>query len=199
MLAFSEACERNKRPIYEVLTDAFADRSGVLEVGSGTGQHAVYFARRLGHLRWTPTDLQECLPMLRDRLEAEGPENVSEPLALNVHVHPWLERRVSDSIDAVFTANTLHIISWFDVEHFFEGVGTVLDSDGVLCIYGPFRYNGQYTSESNARFDQFLRQRDPSSGIRDIEAIAELAEKQGFRLDKDYAMPANNQLLVWVK
>lgn len=199
MLAFSEACERNKQPILEVLTHAFEDRSDILEVGSGTGQHAAYFARNLPFLQWRPTELPEYLPDLRERLAAEGPVNVAEPSALDVRNHPWFEAGSRPSIDAVFTANTLHIMSWPEVEHFFAGTGQLLEKSGVLCVYGPFRYGGQYTSESNALFDSHLRQRDPSSGIRDFERVAELAEKQALRFVEDYAMPANNQLLVWVK
>ena len=198
MLAYSEACERNKYPILTVLTDAFANISNVLEIGSGTGQHAVYFGNNLSHLKWQPSELAESLPGLHARLAAEGPGNVSEPLTLNVGDHPWPgpgERWT----DGLFTANTLHIMSWQDVEHFFTGVGQVLARKGVLCIYGPFRYGGHYTSESNAVFDRSLRNRDPLSGIRDFEAIAELAESQGLHFLKDHSMPANNQLLVWVR
>jgi len=198
VLAYSEACERNKHPILNVLIDAFADISNVLEIGSGTGQHAVYFANNLSHLKWQPSELPEYLPSLQARLAAEGPGNVGEPLSLNVRDHPWLDadRR---SIDGLFTANTLHIMSWEDVEHFFVGLGELLARNSVLCIYGPFRYGGRYTSQSNAAFDASLRNRDPLSGIRDFEAIAGLAESQGLRFLKDHSMPANNQLLVWAK
>lgn len=196
--AYSEACERNKRPILTVLTDAFAERSNVLEIGSGTGQHAVYFADNLSHLEWQPSELPECLPSLHARLTAEGPGNVAEPVPLNVHEHPWLSRG-SKRTDGLFTANTLHIMSWRDVEHFFKGVGELLASPSILCIYGPFRYGGGYTSESNAAFDRFLRHRDPMSGIRDFEAISSLAECQGLRFLEDHSMPANNQLLIWAR
>lgn len=199
MLAYSEACERNKQPILGVLTDVFANRSRVLEVGSGTGQHAVYFGRNLSHLQWQPTELAEYLPGLRDRIEAQGPVNVAEPRELDVRSHPWFEAANVQSIDAVFTANTLHIMSWSEVEHFFTGIGDILEHDAVLCIYGPFRYGGEYTSDSNASFDRYLQQRDPLSGIRDFEQVSELARKQGLRCLKDHTMPANNQLLVWAR
>ena len=198
MLAYSEACERNRRPILKVLADAFADISSVLEIGSGTGQHAVYFANKLAHLTWQPSELPECMSSLKARLAAEGPGNVAEPLTLNVREHPWFgpDRKRADG---VFTANTLHIMSWDDVEHFFSGVGEVLAYPSVLCIYGPFRYGGKYTSESNAVFDCYLQHRDPASGIRDFEAIASLAERQGLHFLEDHSMPANNQLLVWAR
>ena len=196
MLACSEACERNKRPILSVLSHAFADISNVLEIGSGTGQHAVYFGNHLGHLEWQTSELPEGLQSLRARLAAEGPGNVKEPLNLNVRERPWF-RSDTASAHGLFTANTLHIMSWADVEHFFAGVGEVLASPGVLCIYGPFRYGGRHTSESNAAFDRYLRHRDPQSGIRDFEAIAHLADSQGLSFLEDHAMPANNRLLVW--
>lgn len=199
MLAYSEACERNKIPILEVLTDVFANRSGVLEVGSGTGQHAVFFGRNLSHLQWQPTELSAYLPGLRDRIEAEGPANVAMPRELDVRSRPWLAAATRPPIDAVFTANTFHIMSWSEVEHFFTGIGEVLEQDAALCIYGPFRYAGQYTSDSNASFDRYLQQRDPLSGIRDFERVSEVAQKQGLRFLQDHTMPANNQLLVWAR
>jgi SAM-dependent methyltransferase len=198
VIAHSESCERNKYPILSVLTDAFAEISNVLEIGSGTGQHAVFFANNLSHIKWQPSELTESLPSLHARLASEGPGNVGEPLTLNVRDHPWLGPN-RPWPDGLFTANTLHIMSWLDVEHFFTGVGQVLAPKGVLCIYGPFRYCGHYTSESNAAFDRALKNRDPLSGIRDFEAIADLAESQGLRFLKDHSMPANNQLLVWIR
>jgi SAM-dependent methyltransferase len=189
MLLFSEACERNKDPILQVLRGAFARSSQVLEIGSGTGQHAVYFA----HLRWRPSDTAEHLDSLRARIVAEGTPNLALPVLLDVRAHPW---PVSDA-DGVFSANTLHIMSWEAVQEFFSGVGRVLKSGGVLSVYGPFRYAGRYTSESNAHFDVHLRDQDPVSGIRDFEAVDALARKEGLELDSDHDMPANNRTLVW--
>ncbi len=193
MLVFSEACERNKDPILRILVGAFRDCRHVLEIGSGTGQHAVYFARHLPHLIWQPTDLPENLPDLTERIEREGSSNLKLPIALDVRSHPW----PSEPVDGVFSANTFHIIDWDAVEHFFRGVGQVLNTDGLLCMYGPFRYGGRYTSASNAAFDRYLKSCDPESGIRDFEAVNELAEAQGLRLTADHTMPANNQTLVW--
>lgn len=193
MLPFSEACERNKDPILSVLRGAFADRSRVLEIGSGTGQHAVHFARCLPRLRWQPTDRAEYLDGLAARIAAEGPPNLASPVELDVLREPWPLL----AADAVFSANTLHIMSRPAVEALFAGLPRVLGSGGVLAIYGPFRYRGQFTTPSNAEFDRELRARDPASGVRDFEAVDALARRAGFELVDDYAMPANNQLIVW--
>jgi cyclopropane fatty-acyl-phospholipid synthase-like methyltransferase len=195
MLAFSDACERNKDPILKILTEAFARGNRVLEIGSGTGQHAVHFARHLPHLEWQPTDMAENLSGLADRIRLEGPTNLLAPLALDVCAARW----PIAPFDCVFSANTLHIMDWDSVRHFFRGVGATLGVGGVLCVYGPFRYGGRYTTESNAAFDRSLKARDPASGVRDFEAVNELALAQGFALTADHAMPANNQTLVWKK
>jgi len=193
VLAVSEACERNKGPILAVLGGELTASRSVLEIGSGTGQHAVHFARNLPHLSWQPTELSGQLAPLEERILAEGPANLRPAIALDVRARPWPVGRV----DAVFSANTLHIMAWDAVEHFFGGVGAVLAAPGVLCVYGPFRYRGGYTSQSNAEFDRYLRRRDPSSGIRDFEALERLAAAAGLELAADHAMPANNQTLVW--
>jgi cyclopropane fatty-acyl-phospholipid synthase-like methyltransferase len=193
VLAVSAACERNKDPILAMLGSELAASRSVLEIGSGTGQHAVHFARRLPHLSWQPTELGAELAPLAERIRLEGPPNLAPAIALDVRAHPWPVERV----DAVFSANTLHIMGWEAVEDFFRGVGAVLDAPGVLCVYGPFRYRGGYTSESNAEFDRYLRRRDPMSGIRDFEALERLAAAAGLALAADHVMPANNQTLVW--
>ena len=189
----SEAAERNKAPILEILSRELATTRRVLEIGSGTGQHAVHFAGRLPHLVWQPSDTGEYLPELRERLRAHGLANLQPVIELDVRTDPW----PVTAVDGIFSANTLHIMSWSCVQDFFRGVGRVLTSPGTLCVYGPFRYNGRYTSDSNAVFDDYLRNRDPESGIRDFEALDTLAARQGLRLSADNAMPANNQLLVW--
>ncbi len=193
MLVFSEACERNKDPFLSSLREHFAAIGYVLEIGSGTGQHAVYFGEHLPYLVWQASDLPENLAGISQRLNQVGPANVLTPIALNVEDDPW----PVDSTEAIFSANSLHIMSWEQVEHFFRGVGTVLNPGGPLCIYGPFRYGNLYTSDSNAVFDRHLKARDPLSGIRDIEAVDRLATAQGLQLVADYVMPANNQMLVW--
>ncbi len=189
----SEAAERNKEPILAVIAREFAQTRCVLEIGSGTAQHAIHFASRLAHLSWQPSDTGDSLPELRERLALENLKNLKPVLELDVRNHPW----PVEPVDGVFSANTLHIMSWSSVQDFFLGVGHALMSPGVLCVYGPFRYGGKYTSESNAAFDAYLRNRDAESGIRDFEALDELAQRQGLRLKADHAMPANNQLLVW--
>jgi SAM-dependent methyltransferase len=191
--SISDAAERNKAPILEIISKELATTRRVLEIGSGTGQHAVFFAERLPHLLWQPSDTGEYLPELRERLRAHGIANLQPVIELDVRSDPW----PVESVDGIFSANTLHIMSWSSVHEFFRGVGSVLSTPGTLCIYGPFRYEGRYTSESNAVFDDYLRKRDPESGIRDFEALDALARKQGLRLAADNAMPANNQLLVW--
>ena len=192
-LPFSEACERNKAPILAVLREAFAGVERVLEVGSGSGQHAVWFGQNLPQLVWQPSEVVDQLPGLRARLEAEAPDNVVAPMALDIARHPWPVA----GVDGMFTANTLHIVSWPNVEHFFRGVGEVLAPGGTLCVYGPFRYRGRFTTPSNAEFDLWLKRRDPVSGVRDFEAVEALARAQALSLLADHEMPANNQCLVW--
>ncbi len=193
MLKFSDACERNKDPILKILKHEFNNSNLVLEIGSGTGQHAVYFGKHLSHLNWQPTDLNENLASIKERIELEATDNVKPPIELDVSKHPW---PILD-VDAVFTANTFHIMSWELVENFFVGLGEVLNRSGALCVYGPFKYRGKYTSESNEKFDGFLKSRDPQSGIRDFEAVNKLAIEQGLKLLEDHQMPANNQCIVW--
>jgi cyclopropane fatty-acyl-phospholipid synthase-like methyltransferase len=195
MLPFSEACERNKGPILEVLRVEFADRSHVLEIGSGTGQHAVHFAAGLSHLIWHPTEQLKYLPDLAARIKQEGGSNVRPPSVLDVRQAIWPMR----SADAVFSANTLHMMSWSEVLDLFRGLGAILAAAGVLCVYGPFRYDGRYTSDSNRDFDRMLQERDPLSGLRDITAVTGLAAQYGLALKADHDLPANNRLLEFVR
>jgi len=193
MLAVSEACERNKGPILAVLAGELAARHAVLEIGSGSGQHAVHFATHLPHLSWQPSEVPAQLPPLIERIRSEAPPNVRAPIALDVCDDPWPVA----NLDAVFSANSLHIMNLRAVREFFRGAGRLLHTGGVLCVYGPMRYRGAYTSPSNAQFDAWLKARDPQSGIRDFEALDALATEQGLKLHADHAMPANNQTLVW--
>jgi SAM-dependent methyltransferase len=195
MLPVSEACERNKGPILEVLRTAFADRAHVLEIGSGTGQHAVHFAAHLPHLVWHPTEQLRYLPDLEARIRQQGGANLRPPAVLDVRQAVWPLRQS----DAVFSANTLHIMSWAEVLDLFGGLGKVLAAGGVLCIYGPFRYDGRYTSDSNRNFDHMLQERDPLSGLRDIQAVTTLASQYGIHLKLDHDLPANNRLLEFVR
>jgi hypothetical protein len=164
----------------------FAKSRLVLEIGSGTGQHAAYFAPELPHLVWQASDVAENLPGIR--------QWVSDPPPIELDVAgtwPKLEP------DAVFSANTCHIMSWPQVERMFAGIGRLAPE--VFALYGPFNYNGRPTSESNARFDAMLRRHDPASGLRDFEKISALAKTAGLALREDNAMPANNRLLVFQK
>ena len=189
---FSAACERNRNRILEILRQQFADRRRVLEVGSGTGQHAVHFAAALPHLVWQTSDRPEWLPGIRLWLADAALPNTPPPLELDV-----TGRWPAASFDAVFSANTLHIMGWAEVEAFFAGLAGVLTHDARLTIYGPFNYGGRFTSASNAGFDAGLRADDPKRGIRDFEAVDALARAIGFTLVEDRAMPANNRCLSW--
>jgi Protein of unknown function (DUF938) len=182
---FSQACENNKQPILDVLRRVFSDRKQVLEVGSGTGQHAVHFAPQLPHLIWQTADLKNNHKGINEWIKDIPAENIRSPLALDADHPPW----DIDQVDAVFTANTCHIMAWSSVVNMFA----------VLAIYGPFNYNGEFTSESNAHFDQWLKQQAPHQGIRNFEALNNLAKKIGLTLIEDNEMPANNRLLVWCR
>ena len=195
MRAFSEASERNKQPILAVLRDYFSKPGTILEIGSGTGQHAVYFAEQLPHVYWQPSDVQANLAGIERWRQASRLVNFHSALELDVSHQPWPVSKV----DGVFSANTAHIMSWPMVQDFIAGVGRVLRPNGHFCLYGPFNYNGQFSSPSNAYFDASLRARDPAMGIRDFEAMNVLAEQAGLVLLADHPMPANNQLLVWRK
>ncbi len=193
---FAESCERNREPILAVLRESFAAARRVLEIGSGTGQHAVYFGAALPHLTWQTSDLAATHAGIRAWLAEACRPNVLPPMTLDVLDRgTWPTAR----FDAVFSANTLHIMSWPAVCACFDLIGCALATGGTLAIYGPFNYGGAYTAESNARFDAWLKARDPTSGIRDFEAVDALARAHGLRLTRDVSMPANNRTLVWVR
>ena len=192
---FSPACENNRLPILNVIKPLLANARAVLEIGSGTGQHAAYFAAELPHLQWLTSDLEAHHPGIQLWIEEAGLSNLHAPLTLDVLAQPW----PAVDADAVFSANTTHIMSWSMVEAMFAGVADLLPPGGVFLLYGPFNYAGRYTSDSNARFDRSLRARDPDSGIRDFEALQTLADEGGLRFVHDYEMPANNRILHWRK
>jgi len=193
ILPHSDACERNKDPILGVLRNAFAGSSHVLEIGSGTGQHAVHFASAMPWLEWQPSERRDEMPGLSRRVLAEGPRNLRAPVAIDVAEKPW---GVHD-VDGIFTANTLHIMHWPQVQALFAGLPAVAKPGAVLAVYGPFRYAGGHTAPSNESFDRMLHARDPQSGIRDFEDVDALARTAGFALTADHPMPANNRTLVW--
>jgi cyclopropane fatty-acyl-phospholipid synthase-like methyltransferase len=190
---FAPSCERNREPILQVLAPLLRDARSVLEVGSGTGQHAVHFAAAMPWLTWQTSERAEHLPGIAQWLEDAALPNTPPSLALDVATGPWPGTR----FDAVFTANTLHIMGWPQVQAFFAGVDSVLAPGGTLVAYGPFNLGGAYTSQSNAQFDAWLKARDPASAIRDFEAVDALARGIGLQLMDDHAMPANNRLPVW--
>jgi SAM-dependent methyltransferase len=191
---FSEACERNREPILDLLKKYFSASSRVLEIGSGTGQHAAYFAPALPHLVWQPSDVAGNLPGIRQWVEEAAAPNLRAPIALDVDGH-WPDVVA----DAVFSANTCHIMSWPQVERMLAGVSRILPANGLFCLYGPFKYAGRHTADSNASFDAMLRGRDPASGVRDAEAVIAVAEREYLEKVADLAMPANNRLLVFRK
>jgi SAM-dependent methyltransferase len=193
MKPHSPACDRNRDPILAVLLRRFSAVRSVLEIGSGTGQHAVYFAQAMPALIWQCSDRSSYLPGIRQWLDEAQLPNTPQPLQLDVAAGPW----PSERFDAVFSANTLHIMSWEEVEDFFCGLDAVLAIGATLVIYGPFNYDGTFTSDSNREFDASLRTRDPRMGIRDFEAVDGLAGNIGLQLIEDAAMPANNRCLVW--
>lgn len=192
---YSESCVQNGESILSIIKQVLVDSCGLLEIGSGTGQHAVAFAAQLPHLIWHTSDRSENLAGIRLWLDEARLENVQAPLLLDVTQAVWPEIEV----DGIFTANTAHIMHWSDVEAMFEGAKRLLPTSGHFLIYGPFNYGHQYTSDSNARFDQWLKVRDLLSGIRNFEDMDRLAKNAGMTLINDYAMPANNRILHWQK
>ena len=193
MKPYSEACVRNQGSILNVLKRVFADSKNVLEIGSGTGQHAVYFGSHLPHLRWQTSDLEQNHAGIRLWLEEAKLENVLPPIILNANDSTW---SVTE-IDAIFSANVVHIMGWPEVIKMFSGIGRTLAPGGKLCLYGPFNYDGQFTSESNKQFDQWLKANNPASGVRDFEALDQLARQEGLVLSEDIEMPSNNRCLIW--
>ena len=193
MKPYSEACERNREPILEVLRTALADSRRVLEIGSGSGQHAVYFGAHLPFVTWQTSELSAHHAGIMAWLDEAQLPNVLPPRVLDVNDANWTALQY----DAVFTSNTLHIVAWEAVERMFAGLARALPERGVLVVYGPFNYGGSCTSPSNALFDQWLKARDPASAIRDFERVDALARSHGFVLERDVAMPANNRTLVW--
>jgi hypothetical protein len=190
---FSQACANNQEPILIVLKRVFASAESVLEIGSGTGQHAVHFGRGLPHVHWQTSDLAVNHAGIRQWLDEAALPNVAPPLNLDVRSKQWPDV----SVHGVFSANTAHILSWEGVIAMFAGVAEVLSDAACFALYGPFNYAGAYTSPGNERFDAQLKARDPLSGIRDFEAVTALAQSFNLRFVEDNPMPASNRLLVW--
>ncbi len=194
-IPYSEACERNKDPILTVISD-YLDRSKcVLEIGTGTGQHAIYFSQVKPHLRWQTSDQSHYLSGIEAQLDVARVGNVKHPVLLDVKQECWFKHE--QRFDLIYTANTFHIMADDEVEAFFERLNTVMNKTCFLVVYGPFKYEGMFTSESNAAFDLRLRDRGVGSAIRDFEWVNQLAVDSGLTLIRDVKMPANNQCLIW--
>lgn len=192
---FAESCVQNQQVILEQLKELLTESGTVLEIGSGTGQHAVFFTEHLPHINWQPSDLQDQHAGMRLWLDEAPHDRIKSPLEINVDKGPW----PLENIDYVFTANTTHIISSDQADNMLKYTAACLRPGGLFIQYGPFNYNGNYTSESNAQFDVWLKQRDANSGIKHFESLQEQASKNALSLFKDIEMPANNRILVWRK
>jgi cyclopropane fatty-acyl-phospholipid synthase-like methyltransferase len=194
MKQYSSSCVQNQEPILKIIKPLLLEKYTVLEVGSGTGQHAVFFAEHMPHLNWQASDQAQYLSSINAWVDEAKLNNTPPAINLDVtQAWPALE------FDVIFSANTTHIMSWEMVVDFFQGVGESLSENGLFILYGPFNYHQQYTSQSNADFDMWLKNRDPNSAIRNFEALMELAKQAKLTLLKDYEMPANNRILCWQK
>jgi SAM-dependent methyltransferase len=194
-LPFSSAAERNRRPILDQLQLFLPRQATVLEIGSGTGQHAVFFSRNLPAVFWQPSDRQENLSGLEVCFSAANNERILPLLQLDVMYDPWPQR----SFDAAYSANTAHIMSWDAVVAMFAGLTEHLADGARFCLYGPFNINNRFTSQSNRQFDLQLRTSNPEMGIRDLDAMESLANRYEMLLEQKLTMPANNFLLVFKK
>ena len=192
---YSESCDQNRDPILSIIQPLLTPFKRVLEIGSGTGQHAVFFAKKMPHLDWQTSDRDQYHQGIQQWIDDAKLPNLQNPLSLDVLKDKWMDQQY----DAVFTANTLHIMHHEDVQALFENIESVLNADGLMIVYGPFNYDGHYSSESNARFDHWLKNNDPKSSIKDFEWVNTLANKAGLVLQDDYEMPANNRILCWKK
>ena len=192
---YSEACYKNREPILTVLIPLLYKRKAVLEIGSGTGQHAVYFAEKMPHLIWYTSDVKQNHDAINLWLNDAGLPNTRPPAILNVKQPVWPML----NIDTIFSANTAHIMHWDEVEYLFAGSDRTLPAKGLFLLYGPFNYNSIYTSESNEQFDYWLKEQDPLSGLRNFEDLTDLAASANLELIKDFEMPANNRILCWEK
>ena len=193
---YSSSCERNYKVICDVLKKVIGNNhKNLLEVGSGTGQHAVYIAPQFPHITWTTSDLKLNHEGINLWLQEANISNIKGPLELEIGKNDFPD----GNFDVVYTANTLHIMDWDKGKMFMELCGKNLNKDALVIIYGPFNYNGAYTSQSNASFDTFLKERDPLSGIRSFEEVNENLSSRGFTLLNDFEMPANNRTLCFKK
>lgn len=194
MKPYAPSCDENKDVILSVIKAYLADKKTVLEIASGTGQHAVFFAQALKHLNWQSSDLKNQMAGMQQWIDEAQLSNLQKPIELDVSAH-WPNKHY----DAIFSANAIHIMSHQQVEDCFNGLGQVLEPQAICLFYGPFNYEGAYTSDSNKRFDVWLKNNNPLSCIKDFEWIVELANRQALSLLNDHKMPANNRILVFIK
>ncbi len=190
---YAAAAENNKNAILAALTEPLSGASRVLEIGAGTGQHAVHFARALPHLAWQTSDLATEVAGIRMWCDEAALPNLPSPLILDVRERPW----PVGEVDAVYAANTVHYMAWSAVAALYAGLDSALSATGTFFLYGPFNYNGTYTSDGNRRLDLWLRGIDSAFAIRDVAELTALAARHGFALVDDVEMPANNRLLWW--
>ena len=195
MKTYSPHIERNRDPILNVLEVEFLNSRNVLEIGSGTGEHATYFAKALDFLSWQPSDRAENLDGIMASINDSRLKNLSKPIELDVKIH----HDIPGMYDAVFSSNTAHIMDILGVQSMFQLVGDTLSNKGVFCLYGPFNVDGEYTSESNREFDLMLKSKNSEMGIRDIDQLKELGIQNNLNLVRSYAMPSNNMIIVWEK
>ena len=193
MQGYSKAAENNKAPIADIMGKHLPPDASVLEVGSGAGQHALYMAHTFPGINWLPSERETVVPILRANLALYESENIQPPLVLDLAHFAWS----GDPVDAVYAANVMHIVSESLGERLVQLAADALKPSGLLMLYGPYKYDGQFTTESNATFDQWLKDRDRASGVRDFEAVIATAKCTGLTLTHDYAMPANNQMLIF--
>lgn len=190
------ACDRNQEPILDILKQVISpENKSLFEIGSGTGQHAIFMAPHFPNIWWTTSDVVANAKLIKENLQAANIPNIKGPFQFEVGKDDF--PRVP--YDLVFTANTFHIMSWKNCKTLMKALGTRLREGSQVIIYGPFNYNGQFTSESNAAFDKMLKERNPESGIRAFEDVNNNMQKNGFTLYKDYEMPANNRTLVYTR
>ncbi|MEO2178346.1 MAG: DUF938 domain-containing protein [bacterium] len=194
-LHHSTAADNNKEHILSHLRELLTEPATLLEIGSGSGQHAVHFASALRHITWQPSDQGEYFEPLKTNIQSLAPDNVKPPVYLDLNNPDWS----ITTTNHIYTANVLHIVPESLLSPLFIGASKVMTHNGLLCIYGPFKYNGKFTTDSNERFDGWLTDRNPLSGVRDIGRLQELAEETGFVLRRDFDMPANNQFLIFEK
>ena len=193
MQGYSQAAENNKAPIADIMGRHLQPDAVVLEIGSGAGQHALHMSNTFPGIIWLPSEREAVVPILRANLALYGSNNIQSPLVLDLTDFSWS----GDSVDVVYAANVMHIVSEPLGERLVRLAAEALKPSGLLMLYGPYKYSGQFTTESNASFDQWLKDRDPASGIRDFEAVMATAKCTGLTLTRDYAMPANNQMLIF--